>query len=121
MSPIERELVNKISKALQELGVQDPTTVEPLIEPPADLKFGDATSSIALRLAKQLKKPPRKIAEELAAKLTDWKTSVAGAGFINFDFGTGFAGEVIEDARKLGVRFGASTEGRPVKFLSNTR
>ena len=40
-----------------------------VLEPPADAKFGDATCNVALRLAKQLRKPPRAIAEELAADL----------------------------------------------------
>jgi arginyl-tRNA synthetase len=106
-----------IRRALKELGVEDPSSVEPLTEPPADLKFGDATSSVALRLAKQLKKPPRKIAEELAAKLVGWKPAVAGAGFLNFDFGTGFAAQVIDEARRLGGRFGAGEFGKSVKFL----
>ncbi len=114
--PLERDLVESLIATLKELGVDDPSSFEPIIEPPADLKFGDATSSVALRLAKQLKKPPRKIAEELAAKLTGWKTSVAGAGFINFDFGPTFAGEVIEKARTAGAGFGRADAG-PSKVL----
>jgi arginyl-tRNA synthetase len=104
-------------KALKELGVEDPQSVQPLTEPPADLKFGDLTSSVALRLARPLKKPPRKIAEELAARLTRWKLSIAGAGFLNFDFGSGFAGEVIEQARGEGDRFGRSSDGRLQRVL----
>ncbi|HKS15744.1 MAG TPA: arginine--tRNA ligase [Planctomycetota bacterium] len=113
----QADLEPDILRALKDLGVDDPSTAHPLTEPPADLKFGDATSSVALRLAKQLKKPPRKIAEELAAKLAAWKPAVAGAGFLNFDFGTGFAAQVIEDARHLGDRFGACEYGKSVRFL----
>jgi len=114
---LESELLDDVLKALKELGVDDPGAVQPLLEPPADLKFGDVTSSVALRLAKPLKKPPRKIAEDLAAKLATWKPAVAGAGFLNFDFGPGHAGGVIEEARRLGARFGAGDYGRGVKFL----
>jgi len=114
---IEPELQSGLVKALKELGVDDPSSVQPLTEPPADLKFGDLTSSVALRLAKQLKKPPRKIAEELAAKLQPYNPSVAGAGFLNFDFGPVFAGGVIEQALDLGARFGAAAVGQSVKFL----
>lgn len=114
---LEGELVNAIAMALRDLGVQDPAAFQPLLEPPADLKFGDATCSVAMRLARELKKPPRKIAEELAAKLSTWKPAVAGAGFLNFDFGTGFAAQVIGEARSLGDRFGACEYGKSVKFL----
>jgi arginyl-tRNA synthetase len=60
-----------------------------VLEPPADPKFGDATCNVAMRLAKQLKKPPRAIADELAADLRKAglphlaKVDVAGAGFVN--------------------------------------
>src|SRR5689334_24263587 len=60
-----------------------------LLEPPADPKFGDATCNAAMRLAKQLKKPPRAIAEELAGDLRKAglphlaKIEIAGAGFVN--------------------------------------
>jgi arginyl-tRNA synthetase len=114
---LEGELTASIKQALKEMGVDDPSTVEPLLEPPADLKFGDASSSVALRLAKQLRKPPRRIAEELAAKLGSYKPTVAGAGFVNFDFGPGFAGWVVEEARDLDPKFGMSTCGRLIKFL----
>ncbi|HEU4338857.1 MAG TPA: arginine--tRNA ligase [Planctomycetota bacterium] len=113
----EEDLRVHLLSALQALGVENIPSVEPILEPPADLKFGDATSSVALRLAKQLKKPPRKIADELAAKLAGWTTSVAGAGFINFDFGTSFAGGTIDQARSGDARFGASGFGQSVKFL----
>jgi arginyl-tRNA synthetase len=52
-------------------------------------QFGDYATNIALRLAKQLGKPPREIAEALAVKLRETladqisEVSVAGPGFIN--------------------------------------
>ena len=58
-------------------------------EIPKDEKFGDFSANIAMTLAKDLKMPPRKIAEEIIANLEYnknyiLKTEIAGAGFINF-------------------------------------
>ena len=50
-------------------------------------KFGDLNSNAALVLAKELKKNPREIAQEIAKKFTDpaIKTiEIAGPGFLNF-------------------------------------
>jgi arginyl-tRNA synthetase len=55
-----------------------------------DEQFGDYATNVALQLSKQLQKPPRDIAETLAAKLRDdlkeqvSDITVAGPGFINF-------------------------------------
>ena len=50
-------------------------------------KFGDYQSNAAMGLAKQLKQPPRAVAEQIRAKLDlgdlATETSIAGPGFIN--------------------------------------
>ncbi len=55
--------------------------------PPAELKHGDATTNIALQIAKGLKKQPRDIASVLAGELKNKqgiaKVEVAGAGYVN--------------------------------------
>ena len=52
-----------------------------------DLQFGDASTNIALQLAKQLAKSPREVAEEIAQELRGAEdisdVTVAGPGFIN--------------------------------------
>ncbi|MEO8664992.1 MAG: arginine--tRNA ligase [Ignavibacteria bacterium] len=56
---------------------------------PKEGKFGDLSTNAAMLLAKELKAPPRKIAEEIISNL-DYdkelitKIEIAGAGFINF-------------------------------------
>ncbi len=54
---------------------------------PDDLEHGDATTTIALSVAKTLGKPPREIAEALAEDLRALpevtKAEVAGAGYVN--------------------------------------
>lgn len=55
---------------------------------PTDPKFGDASTTIALELAKPLKKSPREIAENIIAALPETtlitRTEIAGPGYINF-------------------------------------
>jgi arginyl-tRNA synthetase len=112
----EDDLLVDLAAALKEMGAPD---AEPgsLLEPPADLKFGDVTCSVALKLARALKQPPRKIAETLASKLEKWKPAIAGAGFLNFDFGTEFAGRVVDQARVDPDRYGRSDAGKRQKVL----
>jgi arginyl-tRNA synthetase len=61
------------------------------IEKPRIAEHGDAASNIALLLTKQLKKPPRVIAEEIVNELKNFSDNIeqieiAGPGFINFRF-----------------------------------
>jgi arginyl-tRNA synthetase len=58
---------------------------------PRDPSHGDWTTNLALGLAKEAKRPPRAIAESLAAAFPrnqDWfgAVEVAGAGFLNFRY-----------------------------------
>jgi arginyl-tRNA synthetase len=79
-------LAELLNTACNELfGVsQQPTLTRP------DEQFGDFASNIALQLAKQLKEPPRQVAEKLKDYLqanndgSISKIEVAGPGFLNF-------------------------------------
>lgn len=55
--------------------------------PPTNPEHGDLATAVALRLAKQVKKQPREIADALAKALSDHadveKAEVAGAGYVN--------------------------------------
>ena len=60
------------------------------VEIPKNESLGDAAVTVAMSLTRMLKKPPRKIAEEIIAEIRGKdifeKVEVAGAGFINFTF-----------------------------------
>ena len=64
-------------------------------------QFGDASTNVALQLAKRLGKSPRDIASEIAASLLDSakyeKVEIAGPGFINITLG---AAELLELTRQ---------------------
>lgn len=88
-----------------------------LLEPPSDPRFGDATSSIAMRLAKQIKKPPRMIAEEIAADLRRAglpdleKVDVAGGGFVNMTARPEYHQQGVVQILQAGAHYGRSTLG----------
>jgi len=94
-----------------------------LLEPPADPKFGDATCNAPMRLAKQLKKPPRAIADELAADLRQAglphlaKVEVAGAGFVNLTAAPEYHQEELKRILAEGSDYGRSKMGAGRRVL----
>jgi arginyl-tRNA synthetase len=82
---IQREVRARFVEAVREaFGVE---ASEPVLDSPPSLEMGDLSLAGCFELAKQLRQPPRKIAEQLAAHLTGLpgveRVSVAGAGYIN--------------------------------------
>ena len=83
MEKILREILKKaVSAQHAEVSIE--------IEIPKEEGFGDLSTPIAMGLAKPLKKPPRKIAEDIVNSLENKeifeKIDIAGPGFINFTF-----------------------------------
>jgi arginyl-tRNA synthetase len=83
---LKRELESAVSEACRRVfGVEAPRIV---LETPPKVELGDLACPVAFELAKVLKRPPRKIAEELARALTlpalVVKRSVEGGGYLNF-------------------------------------
>lgn len=74
-----------IERAVKQFGISIPEIV---IELPKEESFGDLATPAAMSLAGVLKKPPRKIAEDIVAAITEKdvfeKIEIAGPGFINF-------------------------------------
>ncbi|MCD6450904.1 MAG: arginine--tRNA ligase [Acidobacteria bacterium] len=73
------------SAILDRYGIEPPSVI---LEHPPSIEMGDLATPIAFSLAKSLKKPPRKIAEELLSFFSSIsgisKVEVAGSGYINF-------------------------------------
>jgi arginyl-tRNA synthetase len=80
---------DKVNAAvLQTLETTEPLGLDRIVvEPPRDPAHGDLATNAALVLAKDLKRKPRDLAEEIAARLRDdpdvAAAEVAGPGFIN--------------------------------------
>jgi arginyl-tRNA synthetase len=95
----------------------------PLLEPPSDPKFGDATCSAPMRLAKELRKAPRMIADELARAVQKMglpklsRVEVAGAGYINLTAAPEFHAEELARILSEGADYGRSTLGAGRRVL----
>ena len=87
---------------------------------PKNETHGDLSSNAAMLLTKQLKKNPRKIAEEIIARLKIddkiiYKTEIAGPGFINFFFTQTFVSEIIKEILAFPDTFGKSDKHKGKK------
>lgn len=92
-----KEIIKDIViKYINELGYSVP---EFSIDYPKNKNFGDFSANAAMVLAKELKKNPREIANELLPCLQKEsafsKVEIAGAGFINFFVSERFYGELV--------------------------
>ena len=90
--------------------------VKAVIEPPRDARHGDLAANVAMLLAKEAKKNPRELAQDLAAALPQRCTDilsaeVAGPGFINVTFSQDFWRQTVLDAERQGTDFGRSSVG----------
>jgi arginyl-tRNA synthetase len=87
------------------------------LERPSDPAHGDYATTVALRLAKERRQPPREIAEQLAEAaggLDDVEAAeVAGPGFVNLRLGTAWYGRALAELLAAGERYGAGSAERP--------
>jgi arginyl-tRNA synthetase len=106
---IQEFLLCLLRQALSRAGFSSGAGMDLYLEVPADNRFGDFSSNIALRLAKETGKPPRRIAAEICAAAKEalassgeaaWVEEVKaeGAGFINFYLSRGFLCASLQEA-----------------------
>lgn len=104
-----------VDKKLKELGYKQSAEVGVS----QNKQFGDLSSAMALRLAKELKQPPPKIAEEMVEGLKEDseiseifnEISVAPNGFINFRVSPEYLMSELEEALNQGADYGSSDVG----------
>ncbi len=90
------------------------------VEVPGDRVNGDFSTNAAMAWAKDLKMPPRKIAEILMKHLDLSATffnrcEVAGPGFVNFYLGAGYSAAILRDILLRGKDYGRSDFGKGKK------
>jgi len=104
---MKKDLVKIIEASLQKLGVDTIPAIE--LEVPPQESMGDLATPVAMSLSKILKKPPRKIAEEIAEAVKDEpvleKIDIAGPGFINFTFSRTYLYSEIKQLLKYASSF----------------
>ncbi len=85
------------------------------VEPPRDTSHGDATTNVAMVLAKPARLKPRDLAELIAIRLRRLaqvaRVDVAGPGFINLTFENGFWYDRLAEALEAGACYGDSSIG----------
>ncbi|WP_129727441.1 arginine--tRNA ligase [Ectobacillus funiculus] len=98
-----------------------------ILETPKDKTHGDYSTNMAMQLARVAKKPPRAIAEEIAAGFDKTKASVekieiAGPGFINFYMNNSYLTDLIPAILQAGEKYGETNTGKgqkvQVEFVS---
>jgi arginyl-tRNA synthetase len=96
------------------------------LERPSDPSHGDYATNVALRLAGQLKRPPREVAEELAGKVAALpgveRAEVAGPGFLNVfvddSWLVGALGQALAAGDAFGGGFAVVPERVQVEMVS---
>jgi len=109
MQSVLNILEAKISEVMGEVSGQ--TGCPALVRPATDAKFGDYQVNGVMPLAKQLKTNPRKLAEQILAKLNISDIcetpEIAGPGFINLRLKPEFVSvnllQISKDADRLGI------------------
>jgi arginyl-tRNA synthetase len=92
------------------------------LERPRDPSHGDFATTVALQLSKVLKRPPRKIAEEIVAALPPGsdlveKPEIAGPGFINFRLKPAAKQAIVRTVVEAGGAYGRSDRGGGARVM----
>ncbi|MEK7522298.1 MAG: arginine--tRNA ligase, partial [Patescibacteria group bacterium] len=115
---IKDEILKNLQTVLEKMKVKD---VTPTLEKPANSDFGDYSSSIPLKLTKQLKKSPLAIAEEIKKNFpkTDFieKIDVVKPGFVNFWISNVVSINQLIDTLKNGFTYSKYHLGKNKKIM----
>ncbi len=83
------------------------------LERPGDAAHGDYATNVALKLSGLQKRPPREIAEELAASVVEQglatRAEAAGPGFVNLWLADAWLAEAVGEIVEAGTGFGADS------------
>jgi arginyl-tRNA synthetase len=105
----------RLAASLAELAGRD---VE--LERPSDPAHGDYATNVALRLAGERRRPPRELAEEIAASAQTLpgveRAEVAGPGFVNLFLDDAWFGEALASMLEAGEQFGAGAPEHPMRI-----
>jgi arginyl-tRNA synthetase len=120
-----RDLVEQRIRAAAKSGLEtEPEVVE--VMRPQTAEHGDFSTNLAMKLARDLKQPPRDIANalvgELAADDVIARAEVAGPGFVNVWLQPGHVERSVDAIREAGLDYGRSKTNNPksinVEFVS---
>lgn len=112
----KERIIEVFKKALS--AVDAPANAKINLERPKQENHGDVACTVALQCAREMKQPPRKIAENLVAEIKKNPSgkdlfediAIAGPGFINLTLSASLKQEVIRQILKEGPAYGCSDE-----------
>jgi len=115
---IEARITAELATLLQQEGIAQP---EIRLEIPRQKGFGDLSTNVAMTAATELKTSPRSLAEKLAAAFPTSPDGVeaveiAGPGFLNFRFASGYLHTLLKDILANPGHLGDSDEGKGEKW-----
>ncbi len=130
MTPIKKELARLFFEAVRAHSASvTAEEAEASFQAPKDDQFGDLSTHLALKLAKELKRPPRPLAEALSKEIWNAaessesmrgrldKISVEGPGFLNFYYSPKETAGVLGRIRAEGEVFGRPPVNRKRNIL----
>jgi arginyl-tRNA synthetase len=119
---IRQRIIKLIEKAIKELQVKKKLPqfdiLEIIIEHPEEKNYGDYSTSIAMKIGKEIKKDPMKTAENLKSQISNLKIDLfekieaVSPGFINFYLSEKGLLNFLEKVLKEKERYGSSKIGK---------
>lgn len=111
---LKEHLANLLEQAVADILPGQQAVIE--LERPKSADHGDFACSIAMRLAKPLKKNPRELAQAIVGALPHSdlieRTEIAGAGFINLKLKPAAWAGIVRAIHDQGARFGHGNLGK---------
>lgn len=116
---ITDHLTDALRHALDAAGLPAPTEVQ--WEVPRETRHGDYATNAAMALAREARRPPRKIAEAVVAHFpkTDAveRLEIAGPGFLNVFLAPRWCAEGLHRVLAEGVAYGRTDAGKGARVL----
>ena len=120
VDPVLGDIAARLRAALAAAGLPD---ADPDLEKPKQADHGDWASTLALRLAKPVGRPPRELAEAIVAHLEMPEevadVSVAGPGFVNLRLSHRYHEGLVRRVVADGARFGRRERPAPERETVN--
>jgi arginyl-tRNA synthetase len=128
MKPLLKGLIrDALNRAVRAGELPEGLSVDPPIEVPREAGHGDLSTSVAMLMARTVRKPPRQVAEILVKNLEDpegllQQVEIAGPGFVNLTLSPAAWRRRLGEILAAGDSYGSSRlgEGRrvQVEFVS---
>ncbi|MDO8281043.1 MAG: arginine--tRNA ligase [Thermodesulfovibrionia bacterium] len=126
---MKKDVIESVKNAIEALmdawGLENIPAID--VEIPRDESHGDVATTIAMSLARPLRRSPKMIAEEIVKKIMEQpgpfqKVETAGSGFINFTYHNEYYHEKLKKLLKEGHEFFRTDIGQgkkvQVEFVS---